>query len=96
MTAARNNRLRISRTHRRTQWCHGPSVGNPELDVCECSVVTYTHRHQCACIGNGCMSALVLESPQPGWDEHSERALTLNGWRLDHGRWICGNHGDAA
>jgi hypothetical protein len=50
---------------------------------------TMAHRVQCAAITRGCTSALT-------WEDHStdvdERFLRRNGWRLDHGQWICGDH----
>lgn len=48
------------------------------------------HHVQCACITTGCMSALVFENHSTDALDH--RLLRLNGWRLDHGRWICGQH----
>lgn len=49
----------------------------------------FVHRIQCAAITNGCMSVLL-------WEDHlaypNVRQLELNGWWLDHGRWVCANH----
>ena len=50
-----------------------------------------THRVQCAAITNGCRSTL-------SWTDHvstadvDEDLLRVNGWRLDHGLWVCGLH----
>lgn len=59
-------------------------------------------RQQCAAVGNGCPSTLVWEELKaryrPG-DELSlfaRRLLELNGWRRDHGKWVCGLHGEPA
>jgi hypothetical protein len=57
-------------------------------------------RVQCAAITRGCGSFLVFPVEQdvdllgqatPG-DREAHNLLTSNGWRLDHGRWICGLH----
>jgi hypothetical protein len=49
------------------------------------------HRQQCAAITNGCTAAIVWE--ELGRDSlHRDSVLKANGWRLDHGRWICGGH----
>jgi hypothetical protein len=59
-------------------------------------------RIQCAAITRGCTASLTFDAP-PGVDAYrlvrevpEDRRvgdlLTLNGWRLDHGRWVCGNH----
>lgn len=53
---------------------------------------TYVHRIQCAASSRGCMSSLVIESRTKDLDEKGRRLLNLNGWWLDHGRWVCGNH----
>jgi hypothetical protein len=50
------------------------------------------HHQQCAAITNGCMSALVWESDVTFVDSYAERFLTLNGWWVDHGKWVCGLH----
>lgn len=47
------------------------------------------HRVQCAAITKGCLSALVWEGAGDGINRHT---LELNGWRLDHGKWVCGHH----
>lgn len=55
-------------------------------------------RLQCAAITRGCMNFLIFEVP-PGFDLNDlnaeygpGRILGLNGWHLDHGRWVCGAH----
>ena len=61
-----------------------------------------TYRLQCAAITNGCMNWLAWEG-EPNvdidhldelvWpDRRTASLLRLNGWRPDHGRWICGHH----
>ncbi len=52
------------------------------------------HRVQCAIITRGCTSALVWSDTYSGDEisEYGKDLLRLNGWRLDHERWICGNH----
>lgn len=60
------------------------------------------YRLQCAAITNGCTSALVFEGepsialdhldPLVWSDRRAARLLALNGWHVDHGRWICGAH----
>ena len=57
-------------------------------------------RIQCAAITRGCQTALVYEddvapataSPGDCISARGERLLQANGWWLDHGRWVCGNH----
>lgn len=61
-----------------------------------------TYRLQCAAITNGCTSAIAFEGernidvdhldPLVWADRRAARLLALNGWRIDHGRWICGQH----
>ena len=51
---------------------------------------TGTHRQQCAAITNGCMSAIVWEGRNS--EEERYRFLTLKGWSLDHGKWVCPMH----
>jgi len=56
----------------------------------------------CAAIMNGCESHLVLKIPrgvdvtcldlENGEDLRVARLLAANGWRRDHGRWVCGRH----
>jgi hypothetical protein len=64
-----------------------------------------TYRVQCAAITSGCPNWLAWEG-EPNvdiyqldklvWpDRRAARLLDLNGWRLDHGRWICGHHAPA-
>lgn len=53
-------------------------------------------RVQCAAITNGCLSALIWETDTPSsradapMTQADLRHLELNGWRLDHGAWVCG------
>ena len=61
------------------------------------------HRLQCAAMTSGCTSVLVFEADNAGidhlgrpagqGDRHVDGLLRAVGWRLDHGRWICGAHG---
>jgi hypothetical protein len=53
------------------------------------------HRMQCAAVVNGCLSVLVWEDRNASENLRAEdlRRLELNGWRLDHGKWVCGAHG---
>ncbi len=64
-----------------------------------------TYRLQCAAITRGCMNWLAWEG-EPNvdvyhldelvWpDRRTARFLRLNGWRLDHGRYVCGHHDGA-
>lgn len=53
-----------------------------------------THRVQCAVITRGCTSALVWTDRSEEITDHGRELLALNGWRLDHGQWICGGHDD--
>lgn len=56
---------------------------------------------RCAAITNGCMSFLVIPL-RPAFTASAARAinqdaqalelLRLNGWHVDHGRWVCGLH----
>lgn len=64
------------------------------------------YRVQCAAITRGCQSALVLDAPrnvdvgnldpQVPEDARVASLLHANGWRVDHGRWVCGLHGTSA
>jgi hypothetical protein len=59
-------------------------------------------RMQCAAITNGCMAFLVIPVPHgfdPSWIDgylpqkpRVADLLHMNGWHLDHGRWVCGAH----
>lgn len=53
------------------------------------------HHVQCAALAScGCESTFTWESPSTEpIDAIGERRLALNGWRLDHGQWVCGSHG---
>lgn len=51
---------------------------------------TYIHTHLCAVYVNGCESRILMESNSPAVDE---KFLRLNGWKLNHGRWVCDKHG---
>lgn len=65
-----------------------------------------TYRIQCAAFPNGCLNWLAWEGEPNAdiyrldelvWaDRRTARLLSLNGWRLDHGRWICGHHGESS
>jgi hypothetical protein len=55
----------------------------------------FCHRVQCAAITRGCLNSLAWEDNLGDAQYVNERLLTLNGWRKDHGRWICGNHPQA-
>lgn len=56
-------------------------------------------RFQCAAITRGCMAFLVMPcspqadlehlDPEAPEDRHILDLLAMNGWRLDHGRWVC-------
>lgn len=60
------------------------------------------YRLQCAAITNGCTSFLAFEGernidvdhldPLVWADRRAARLLALNGWHVDHGRWVCGAH----
>jgi hypothetical protein len=51
------------------------------------------HRLQCAAAAaTGCTSDLVWEDHLDTADYVNERLAELNGWRKDHGQWICRNH----
>ena len=56
----------------------------------------YFHRAQCAAISRGCFNFLIWEDDNSDPQHADEFLLTLNGWRKDHGRWICGNHPQSA
>jgi hypothetical protein len=55
-------------------------------------------RLQCAAITNGCMNSLTFPLGKNADVETAIQRdpvasmLALNGWHLDHGRWVCGNH----
>jgi hypothetical protein len=59
-------------------------------------------RLQCAAIANGCTSFLAFPLAAaagtrnlPAAVNRDHRALELlrvNGWHVDHGRWVCGLH----
>lgn len=53
------------------------------------------HRVQCAAITRGCLNSLMWESRSREIDEAGHHLLALNGWHLDHDRWVCGNHESA-
>jgi len=53
------------------------------------------HRIQCAAITRGCLSAIVWDDAAVvgvGEQTGMERLLSLNGWHLNYGEWVCGNH----
>lgn len=60
------------------------------------------YRLQCAAITNGCTSFLAFEGgpnidvdqldPLVWSDRRAAALLAMNGWRIDHGRWVCGQH----
>lgn len=60
------------------------------------------YRLQCAAITRGCTAFIAFEGepnidvdhldPLVWADRRAANLLALNGWRLDHGRWICGAH----
>ena len=50
---------------------------------------TVVHRFQCALIFKGCETAVILpDMPQ----EDLDALLKLNGWWLDHSKWVCHLH----
>ncbi len=63
------------------------------------------YRIQCACITNGCFSAIAIDGPQGieldqlDWrvseDRRVGQLLRASGWWRDHGRWVCANHSPA-
>jgi hypothetical protein len=56
----------------------------------------------CACITRGCYSRLALDGPrnidlldldiEVPEDRRMQNLLAANGWHLNYGKWICGNH----
>ena len=50
------------------------------------------HRVQCAAITRGCLGAFTWEDSDQEVSDRARRLLAANGWRLDHGHWICGLH----
>lgn len=56
----------------------------------------------CAAMPRGCASALAIDGPpgiellaldlQVPEDKRVHGLITAAGWRLDHGKWVCGNH----
>ncbi len=52
----------------------------------------FIHRVQCAVITRGCFNSLTWKDNISDPQHVDEFLLMLNGWRKDHGRWICGNH----
>ncbi len=63
---------------------------------------TVIYRLQCAAITRDCMSAYAIDGPrnidlaeldrQVPEDRRIDDLLRASGWRMDHGRWVCGNH----
>ena len=57
---------------------------------------------RCAALTNGCPSflAVPLAAPVAGHglaaalnrDGRALELLRMNGWHVDHGRWVCGQH----
>jgi len=63
-----------------------------------------TYRLQCAAIASvNCRSFIAFEGERNidvyhldllVWpDRRAAKLLALNGWRLDHGQWVCPSHG---
>jgi hypothetical protein len=51
-----------------------------------------THLVRCAAAANGCLSTLAWKDQLASAEHVNEGLLLANGWRKDHGRWICSNH----
>jgi hypothetical protein len=76
---------------RRTRTWAGPPAYERSLPA-HGQARTTIHRIRCAAITNGCTSSLVWEDNLPSTQYVNEHLALLNGWRKDHGEWICGNH----